>query len=1013
MKYLIILSLLLIATSIQNDSDTELKPKFSHPQIIRYDHNTFYIYGKETFIYSGSFHYSRCDPNQWIDILQKIKAAGFNTIETYVPWNFHEREKGHLDLTSLDKFLNDCRQIGLYIIIRPGPYICAEWDEGGFPRWLAGKGIGFRTASPQDIYWSEYWFNEVLPVIRKHLITKGGNIILLQIENEYDHFGLSDSQKVKYLKSLYQDVIQNGIDVPVITCWTKQARNNADSVFSQIMDAVNGYPGWNLEGVLPRIKLLEEQEPDAPPIFTELQGGWFTAIGDKTVRHVNKYSALQINALTKYVIAHGIKGLNYYMLYGGTNFDYWAGKEKTTSYDYTAPISECGGLWEKYYAVKLIGDFLKYSNPYLARSHEIAAGAVSDNQELETILISDGNVGFLFVRNKTEKLQNANIKVKMPGKNPNNISVSIDSLNTYFLPIDLPIPKGNILNYSNVQLSAVTEYNNKPLLIAYGYPGEKAIMNLGSKVFSETILSHDSIYLCNDSYILLTSQERVERSILFNLKKESAVLFSDSYLTIPDAQNGSTIEIQTKPGQNKFSLLTTGDVHQILLDGKSINYTKTPTDNVINFTMDTPEFSAPEVKYGQIRFKLDDEAEKNSDFKTVSYDSDIYPSLDSLGDYQNGFFIYKGRFEIDGKKVLKASYYSNDWHSIYINEKPVKDLTGNTFNDYSKVNLSNSVHDIKIIFENKGRTNSGFMEEKKGIKSLSVLSSKQYRTLKEWKFSVQLAEQPGSNPAEADTGYNDSEWMNFEAGNSVQETPNDDQVGSWYRKIINLTSKEVDDNPRMIFEGISRSAVIFVNGKQVYEFRHHGWNGPFDVSLNGVVKSGRNLIALYIENGKGRGGIVGPIEFEYGNEVPLKLAQFTYHASLNGELSGWQKPEYNDSEWSVEQKPDDSGSNFGIKWYRTWFKVQQIKNWITLLYIHVASKGNLQIWLNGKLLGLYFVEGPQNDFYIPKGWLREKNSLVFVMRPGGSENTVPEFKDFSIRYYDNYIVQKHELKIEQ
>ena len=91
-----------------------------------------------------------------------------------------------------------------------------------------------------------------------------------------------------------------------------------------------------------------------------------------TVRQVNKLSADQINALTKYVIAQGIKGLNYYMLYGGTNFDYWAGKEKTTSYDYTAPISECGGLWEKYYAVKLIGDFLKYSNPYLARSHEIS-----------------------------------------------------------------------------------------------------------------------------------------------------------------------------------------------------------------------------------------------------------------------------------------------------------------------------------------------------------------------------------------------------------------------------------------------------------------------------------------------------------------------------------------------------------------------------------------------------------------------------------------------------------------
>ena len=684
-----------------------MKPKFSHPQVIRYDHNTFYINGKETFIYSGSFHYYRCGPCQWIDILQKIKAAGFNTVDTYVPWNFHEQSKGELDLTMLNKFLNDCQQMGFYVIVRPGPYICAEWDTGGFPRWLAGKGIGFRSASARDIYWSKHWFNEVLPVIRKHLITNGGTVILLQIENEYDYFELPNSKKAEYLKSLYQDVMQNGIDVPVITCWTKQARNNSDTVFSQIMDAVNGYPGWNMEGVHQRIKSLEQQEPDSPPIFTELQGGWFTAIGDSTVRQVNKLSAEQINALTKYVIAQGIRGLNYYMLYGGTNFDYWGGKEKTTSYDYTA-----------------------------------------------------------------------------------------------------------------------------------------------------------------------------------------------------------------------------------------------------------------------------------------------------------------GKFEIDDKKILKASYYSNDWHSIYIDGKLRKDLTGNTFNDFSELNLLKGMHTLKIILENKGRPNIGFMEEKKGIKSLSLLSYKQYRTLKKWKSSVQLAKHPGSNPSEADTAYNDSEWINFIADSHLHETPNDRQAGSWYRKIIDLNSKEADEKPRLIFEGINRNAVIYVNGKQLYKFRNNGRDGPFNVSLTDAAKPGRNLIALYIENEKGRGGIVGPIEFEYGNEIPLNLAQFNYHASLNGKLSGWQKPDYNDSDWIVVQKSDHSESNFDIKWYRTWFKVPQIKGWIAPLYIHVISTGNLQIWLNGKLLGLYFDVGPQNDFYIPKGWLKEKNSLVFVMRSGSIKNTVPELKEFSIKYYNDYVVKKHELKIE-
>ena len=179
-----------------------------------------------------------------------------------------------------------------------------------------------------------------------------------------------------------------------------------------------------------------------------------------------------------------------------------------------------------------------------------------------------------------------------------------------------------------------------------------------------------------------------------------------------------------------------------------------------------------------------------------------------------------------------------------------------------------------------------------------------------------------------------------------------------------------------------------------------------------TVKSGNNLIALYVENEKGRGGIVGPIEFEYGNEVPLNLSQFAYHASSNGELAGWQEADYDDSNWSIAQNSDYSIPNLGIKWFRTWFKVQQNKNWITPLNIHVEATGNLQIWLNGRLLGLYFNVGPQSNFYIPEGWLKEKNSLVFVMRPGRKLNNPTKLKDFSIQYYNDYVVQKHELKIE-
>lgn len=1014
----ILLFVLILVASMPARSQQALKPEFSHPGIIRYDHDAFIIHGKDTFIFSGSFHYFRSDPTQWMSILRKIKAAGFNTIQTYVPWNFHEQVEGKPNFSLLEKFLGDCQRMGLYVTIRVGPYVCGEWDEGGFPHWLAGKGIGFRTASPQDIYWSRYWYNEVLPVVRKHLITNGGSIILLQIENEYNYFGFPDTQKVEYLKSLYQDVMRNHIDVPIITCWTQQVRDKTDSVFSQIMDAGDFYPGWNLKATLPRLELLKQQQPYSPPFITELQGGWFTGIRDMTVRHVNKYGPGQINALTKYMIAHGIKGLNYYMLYGGTNFGYWAGKGKTTSYDYTAPISECGGLWPKYYAVKLIGDFMGYAQPYLTRCHEVTGGAVSSNHGIETILRSDGKSGFLYAWNKTDESQNANIDVKMPGQIPFNISVPIEARDACLLPIDLPVPGGNLLHYSNVQLSTVTRCAGKPLLVAYGTPGEQAVIDWGSKIFTEPIPSDDQLYTWNGSYILLTSTNRASHGIVFHTRKGPAVLLSDSYFATAATHNrlGNLIQLQTRPGEDSLSLVVTGGVRGISLDGKPIAFAKSNGDKLIRFRFATPVFHTPKVKFGRMRYKMDTDADKNTYFRTVpSPRNGVYPSLDSMGDYQNGYSVYRGRFELAGDHMIKAGYYDTDWHSVFIDGKPVKGLTGSAFEDWSAVKLANGVHNLKVIYENEGRPNSGFMEEKKGLKSISVLSPGQIRTLEKWKYFVEETAGSGVNPPEANIDYDDSGWESVAVGHGARELVNRKQVGSWYRKMVPLTAQEANSNPRLIFEGVSRSAMVYVNGKLAYDFRHHGWNEPFSVSLNGIANAGTNLVAVYLENMEGKGGFVRPIVIEFGEEKPLTLLKLAYHAFLNGELAGWQRPGYPDTGWKMMSDSDSSKSGFGIKWYRTWFTVPLYRGWVVPWRVHIESTGNMQIWLNGKLLGRDYARGPQKDFYMPDGWLMpgRRNSLVLVMRPSGKGEMAPVLKDVSVSPYAEYVVQKHTLMLEQ
>ena len=258
---------------------------FLSPDRIRYDAQCLTIDGKDAFIYSGSFHYFRCPKELWRDRFQKIKEAGFNTVETYTPWNWHEREMPKspddfsqiTSLKDLDDWLTLAEDFGLNVIVRPGPYICAEWDNGGFPLWLSAlktpaaplhKEGWMRSDDPVFLAWSKHWFDVVCPIIAKHQITRKApgkpGVILVQVENEYDSAKFSDAVKINQIKALAQFARADGIDVPLITCWTKQVRESNDPELRQIFDCCNFYPRWNVSKELgTQIPKLRREQPDA------------------------------------------------------------------------------------------------------------------------------------------------------------------------------------------------------------------------------------------------------------------------------------------------------------------------------------------------------------------------------------------------------------------------------------------------------------------------------------------------------------------------------------------------------------------------------------------------------------------------------------------------------------------------------------------------------------------------------------------------------------------------------
>ncbi|WP_418359849.1 beta-galactosidase [Sphingobacterium detergens] len=359
--------------------------RFAHPERIRYDGSCMTIEGKDVYIYSAAFHYFRCPEDLWRDRFKKIKEAGFNTVETYVPWNWHERhiprdmqDQSKFDFSDLKRWLKMAQEeFGFYTIVRPGPFICAEFSGGGYPRWLAKyrpenlEGFWLRGNDEQHIAWSQHWFDAVCKELKDEQIThkvKGKKgIIMIQIENEYDAHWTPGKDKV--LKALNESVKKSGMDIPVFTCLTNETRGSIDPELSQVFDCDNYYVSGpsDAPSCAYRMMDLRKKQPDAPGFVTELQGGWFSLVtGRLSEEHYS--DDRHFKAIGLMTMLGGGTGINYYMFFGGTHLDGWGARGMTTSYDYNAAIYENGAIGPKYLAAKEIGAFIQKFESKLVRT---------------------------------------------------------------------------------------------------------------------------------------------------------------------------------------------------------------------------------------------------------------------------------------------------------------------------------------------------------------------------------------------------------------------------------------------------------------------------------------------------------------------------------------------------------------------------------------------------------------------------------------------------------------------
>jgi beta-galactosidase len=344
-------ALLLAALVVGSASLPAQTPSASH-HTFGVANGQFQFDGKPYQILSGEMHYPRVPRAYWRDRFRKARAMGLNTITTYVFWNLHEPRPGVYDFSGqndLYAYIREAQQEGLNVILRPGPYVCAEWDLGGYPSWLLkDRNLTLRSTDPKYLAAMNEWFARLAKELSPLLLSNGGPIIAIQVENEYGSFGDDHS----YMEAVKTALLKSGLARPETLLYTADGPEQVpNGSLPELPAVINFGTGDAAQG----FAALKKLRPAGPFMTGEYWAGWFDHWGEH--HHTTPVAA---NASEyEWILQQGYS-VSMYMFHGGTSFGFMNGANSngtnyepdTTSYDYDAPLDESGQPTPKFTAFR-------------------------------------------------------------------------------------------------------------------------------------------------------------------------------------------------------------------------------------------------------------------------------------------------------------------------------------------------------------------------------------------------------------------------------------------------------------------------------------------------------------------------------------------------------------------------------------------------------------------------------------------------------------------------------------
>jgi len=917
---------------------------------INFDSKGFLINGKRTFLASAGLEYARIPRQLWYDRLLRLKRAGFNCVEVYTIWNFHEPLEGKFNFAGdhdLNAFLTTVKSLGMYAIVRVGPYYCAEWDLGGYPLWLKFKpGLRVREDNPEFEKYVDRFFDKLLPIVFNQQINKGGPVILVQLENEHNN-GWGTVMPDNYFKHLQSKALSLGLQVPYFFSGLHHASDPAG------------------DGT------LDDPKRPNPWFSTEFWSVWYSQYGAKPTD-----SAVYARRTWK-IITHGGGGYNYYMAHGGSNFGYTNNDEDAASYDYGSAVGQAGDLRPIYYGFKRAAFFARSFQDVLENCTDATAAYkdIATDGSLKVTARSADIGDLVFLDNQGKKALKAVVKVD------NNIPVATVMLapgEIYPLVHNYIINNQITLNWAFTRIYGLVKQGNTTTILAetekgspvalYFKVGGKAIVPKGTTGFKVSDGNIDLLTTQSDKpgeysfevggqrvRILTMDAKTMDKTWIVEQAGSNAIISGVSYLADVKLQNGqlqATAEYPLtgkKDGQiwlyqnNSSSLLKSVYQHDIKYN---LNISLSPWQNKDGAVYaapaynDTNWFSSADPQ----QMGADGNLTADAWYRTrvdVPVSGKYTMQVDG-GDRATAF--------VDGRKTVQ--WKVRDGEVTFDLEKGKHTLAVFTAHD-GRDKLAAYIGSITDV-DKKGL--SGQVQLKQGGPFISAINN--------WYFTkAEKAIDVKNNIPVFDT----ISWKKYKIGDDVF---NKQEGFGWFQTTIPVQA----GNPNKLtinFRSVDEDATVFINGKQVAQ--HKGWNSPFAVEINDTATLKKPImLTLFIENYSNEGGIDQPVKINsIGDAMIINNWKMFGGPGNPDAVDGWNKPVL---------KTSFAGPQF----FRSQFTVPQPKGKHLIWRVYTDGLSYGSVWVNGHNLGRYPEKVGNIGMYIPECWLKAGINQVVIYDENGN-----------------------------